>query len=782
MNLEYEKERLNKITHSVRASQAVLQYGVGAMVDFPDQTLMTAAPETWEGSVVEIHDERLEKVLRVDYFGMPGSKDEEKYQNGVSYARFPEWYFCPKCRKFQPLSSWLKEYQDSQKCKRFCENDPNMVRHVICPKCMQELVVARIIVACGNGHIDDFPWVKWTHAKSQMGARPVCSHPVLKFTTSASSTEGLEGLTITCQTCNARATLAGAFEKDSLKKLDEKTGYVYGFQCTGRHPWKNFKEPCGEYPHVLQRGGSSVYFPITVSSLVIPPYSSQLTAKIQNSSYFSKLKDAIKEGMKAISETGLTITQEIKDNLIRQRISEYASLIANDIGHSAETIRPILERRWNNANEDSYSTSSVKYRAEEYEALNGEVSLPDKHGEFNREEINIELYDIPFVKRISLIHKIREVEALIGFSRLEPADEETINESSKIKRVSVKDEETNWYPGYDVRGEGIFIEFDESAIDRWRSGNERIQRRVDQLNENYANSYYGEQRPRTITSKFLLLHTLSHLLMKQLSFECGYSIASIKERIYCSEANEGKEMSGIFVYTASGDSEGTMGGLVRQGRPDTLPSIFKKAIESAISCSNDPVCSLSMGQGRDSLNLAACYACTLVPETSCEEFNIFLDRGVVIGTYEEREIGFYSSYVYGEMPKKSLSAPTKKANKSQILMTDLGLDLKSAKYKDIWIGLLQFSSDDIEKSNISKLIEHEAEYSQKAHPHQAGTFQIIGDSNYYNADLLWPTERVIVFGTENKEEYIIASKSEWKCFWLGAKDEWERIIKALKEI
>ena len=102
-----DKIQLNKVTHSVRASQAVLQYGVGAMVDFPEQTLMTAAPEFWSESVEEIHDERLEKALHVDYFGMPGSKDDGKFQNGIAYARFPEWYFCPKCRKFQPLKEWI---------------------------------------------------------------------------------------------------------------------------------------------------------------------------------------------------------------------------------------------------------------------------------------------------------------------------------------------------------------------------------------------------------------------------------------------------------------------------------------------------------------------------------------------------------------------------------------------------------------------------------------------------------------------------------------------------
>ena len=264
MDSEYEKIQLNKITHSVRASQAVLQYGVGAMVDFPEQTLMTAAPETWEGNVVEIHDERLEKVLHVDFFGMPGSKDDGRYQSGIAYARFPEWYFCPRCRSFKPLKDWIQEYNASPKCKKLNEKDPYMVKNLKCPSCFQELVVARIIVACGHGHIDDFPWVKWVHAKNLFGAKKICENPRLRFTTSASSTEGLEGLTITCENCHARATLKGAFDKNALVNLDKATGYEYGFACTGRHPWKNTKEFCEEYPHVLQRGGSSVYFPMIV--------------------------------------------------------------------------------------------------------------------------------------------------------------------------------------------------------------------------------------------------------------------------------------------------------------------------------------------------------------------------------------------------------------------------------------------------------------------------------------------------------------------------------------
>ena len=145
---------------------------------------------------------------------------------------------------------------------------------------------------------------------------------------------------------------------------------------------------------------------------------------------------------------------------------------------------------------------------------------------------------------------------------------------------------------------------------------------------------------------FVLLHTISHLLIKQLSYECGYNIASLRERIYyMPEKDPDTKMAGILIYTASGDSEGTLGGLVRQGREDCFTRIFKEAIEHAQLCSNDPVCITSKGQGRESLNLASCHACGLIPETSCEVYNIMLDRGMVVGTFEEPKAGFYSDWI-----------------------------------------------------------------------------------------------------------------------------------------
>lgn len=606
------KVDLNHVTHSVRAAQAVLQYGVGAMVDFPDQTLVTSAPEYWSGTS-RIFDDRFAKALDVDYFALP---------TDIAYARFPEWYFCPKCRTFQPLSKWIAEYKKKAKGKSL-ELDENMVMHMQCPQCKQDLVVARIVTVCEDGHLNDFPWVKWVHARSK---KPICGNPSLKFKTGASGSEGLEGLTIECA-CGAHSTLKDAFDKDIFEKMDQEEG-SFGFKCEGCHPFKHTKDACGKYPRTVQRGASSVYFPVTHSSLVIPPYADKLNTKIEQS-------NAYEECITIIADED---TAEEKEKLIRKRLSKWAEKIALEIGALKSDVEKILTAKWLDTSSEVIDVTSVKYRFEEYMALTGEISTPKGSlGDFSREAMPIEEYGLPHIKSISLVDKVRVVNALTGFSRINPA----MNKDD-VGFVSVKRLETRWYPAYEVRGEGIFIEFNQQDIDKWIEENPEVARRASHLNDNYANSFIGQNHPRHISPKFIMLHTISHLLITQLSFECGYSIASLSERLYCSELSDGKEMAGILIYTASGDSEGTLGGLVRQGRQDAFPRIFKKAVNSAKTCSNDPVCIMSHGQGRDSLNLAACHACALLPETCCEERNAFLDRGMIVGTFEDRSIGFWS--------------------------------------------------------------------------------------------------------------------------------------------
>ena len=616
--MDFKKFELNKVTHSVRAVQAVLQYGVGAMVDFSDQSLVTGAPETWERTEKK-YDDRFARALGVDYFALPTQ---------ISYERFPEWYFCPKCRKFQSMKQWVSEYK-AKTPKKIQQWDPFMVYHMQCPTCHQDLVVARIVTVCENGHLNDFPWVKWVHVKAN---RQICSKPELKFKTGASGTEGLEGLTIECSSCKARASLKGAFSNDCFEALDEKLQSNM-FYCEGNHPFKHSKCKCNLHPRTVQRGASSVYFPLVYSSLVIPPYADKLYQKVEKSQGFEKLSNFVE----------VLGADESDDNtdIIKTKVESYAKIIASEIGENQNQILKILQKKFLDKNESVFSVTSVQYRLEEYQALTGQ-STPTGNtmGDFSREEMNISEYHIPHIKSIALIDKMRVVNALVGFSRLTP-----ISSRDDNGYVDIKKPETKWYPAYEVKGEGIFIEFDSNDLDVWVKNNPEVLERAELINHNYNESFIGANHSRVITPKLLMLHTLSHLLITQLSFECGYSIASLSERLYCAENSDGAEMAGIFIYTASGDCEGTLGGLVRQGRSDTFPGILKKAIANAQICSNDPVCIMSRGQGRDSLNLAACHACGLLPETCCEERNGFLDRAMIVGTYENRTIGFWNDFL-----------------------------------------------------------------------------------------------------------------------------------------
>lgn len=773
---------LNRITHGLRVSQLIYQYGPGGMVDFPGQTLMTAAPEYWAEQVEKIHDERLEKMLKVDYFGMPSGEAGKK--EGVSYVRFPEWYFCPKCRRLKPIQEWVAQYKRSS---RYKDSDPYLVRNLQCSDCWQPLVVSRIVTACEYGHIDDFPWIEWAHARSHP-AREICANPKLKMMTASSSSEGLEGISVVCE-CGAKASLTGAFDKDTFKELDEKWRGKYNFTCRGRHPWKHTEEKCSAFPKTMQRGSSSIYFPVTVASLVIPPYSSLLTTKIEESSAFSECRSVI-VNLRQMPD----IQPDMLLVLVQNQMKRSAEKIAIEIGEDTDAVFETLRRKWGQT-DGAEEMSDFLYRSEEYDALNGTTHTHDARydGDFIREGTNIADYRLPYVKSISLVHKVREVIALTGFTRITPQDS-YFEQKGTSNFVPIKNRETNWYPAYQVRGEGIFIEFDEEAINSWRAATPEAKHRVALLNENYARSFIGQKHSRKITEKYLLLHTISHLLIKQLSFECGYGIASLKERIYCSEASDGREMSGIFIYTASGDSEGTLGGLVRQGRHDTFPRIFRKAIEAARICSGDPVCSLSNGQGRDSLNLAACYSCTLIPETSCEDFNAFLDRGVVAGTMKRPEMGFFANQLKdGWHHIKEYSVPdfrkethSVKRMISTTIIPDLNsaLDTSGLAWTMIWENLLKYTDGAGERARVMDFCNKSGLFEGKEYPRQDCNFHISGNlENDLSADLLWSGSHVAVFMSENADSYEQAIETDWKCFIFNDPNFTpEELMKALKEV
>jgi hypothetical protein len=201
-----------------------------------------------------------------------------------------------------------------------------------------------------------------------------------------------------------------------------------------------------------------------------------------------------------------------------------------------------------------------------------------------------------------------------------------------------------------VFGEGLFFRFSEPELQRWEQ-ELRVRERMSRMQGFYESAQTRRKlRDRYLSPRFVLVHTFAHLLMNQLSFDCGYSSAALKERLYVSSA-PGAEQAAVLIYTAAGDAEGTMGGLVRMGKPEHFESVLENALQGAAWCAADPVCmeiGSSTGQGPESCNLACCHSCGLVPETACEEFNRFLDRGSVVGTPEDPKIGFFPYHGWGE--------------------------------------------------------------------------------------------------------------------------------------
>lgn len=635
---------LDKKTHSVRAATILGYSGPGALVDFPSQLLMTAAPSRWldgdgKVSLHKIYEPRLQKALKVDYFGLP--LYDSDVERTLPMVRFPRWYSCPECNRLRPLDKWIAEFKFLN--PETNKKNKDMMKKLFCPKCKSKinLVPAPLVQVCSQGHIDDFPWIKWVHAEGKRIEE--CDNPELKLIITGDSS-GLDSVAIQCTTCKRKRILSGVLQP---QKIISVLGHSAG-KCAGKHPWRsNRSNRCDAMPRAVMRSASMLYYPYVESALSLPSGSDILVKKIKEHEDFAGYMEDFEKDLRKYNEAD----ESKKERFLKRMLEDIDDAIQDmkkafpeeSTTRIENKVKELMKISIDDDKKTDPELDKTVFREEEYLALTNPETITqfdDINEDFYCEVLDkSEFNTMPFIKKVTLVHKLREVRVLTGFSRIEP-----VFSSKDEKFVSVKDDKDKWYPGYEIRGEGIFMEFDDDLIKQWHENHPEVEERAKSLSEKYRATYHAKNNPRIISAKFLLLHSIAHLLIKQLSLECGYGIAALRERIYCDEKGKGSmPMSGILIYTANGDIKGTMGGLVRQGYGDLWPYIFTNAIESAEYCSNDPICTFSSGQGRDGLNLAACHSCLLLPETCCEEFNIFLDRGVVIGTFDNPDMGFFKN-------------------------------------------------------------------------------------------------------------------------------------------
>lgn len=558
------------------------------------------------------HFPKLQKLVKVP-------TNEENYlikslpikpKEVASAKFFPEWMYCPNCERFNNLKQWWAKWRMTLQ-KHHINND-KIAELFIKPKCFhcydkaktekkgkfyEELEQVRFIMTSPSGDIQDVPWHKWTTAEKNINDesadggsikinQPCCDKDKqdLKYIRSGTFAD-LAGIRIqcvnpTCPTNGRQVTLAGLF------------GMRLG------------REQITQLKPVI-RTSNSVYYPLSINSIYLP---------------------------KKVQEIKVDDKETIK------------TLIAN--GVAIEVIYLTFHNRYDKQAIDDFIGSEtnidfepeIQYRLKEYQFIIDNPNYNDQE----RNNLKYENQDLSTMPEFSIssllkVKRLKLTTVQTAYTRQEPLDKDLFlsdggaSSNVKVKYTSNQAVNTSYLLASESYGEGIFIDFDKEKIEGWfyqhYDNTPEFRQRIDVLLERISQSQMlskNKFQSERHLAKFIVVHTFSHILIKELEFLCGYAATSLNERLFVDDEN----MQGVLIYTVAG-SEGSYGGLTSQASPESIRKILHSAIFRSKDCASDPVCYHSDGQGIGGLNLAACYSCALLPETSCEEFNSFLDRAML---------------------------------------------------------------------------------------------------------------------------------------------------------
>lgn len=583
----------------IRQSQVVTTFGPGAMVDLIDHAVLVGDLDFWSydssrtmGGANIILDERLrdsliKKGVELDaercFLEPPvGDDSMPTRSSGVQVVEFPQWFVCqnPKCRAL--VKSNALETKGGRYVHR-CDN-----------RKQSECVPVRFVLTCRKGHVEDFRWIDFAHQ-----GQGRCASPSLRLL--EGETGDFSEIRVVCA-CGKSQALIKATVKEAAPT------------CRGDRPWlgSEGKEACDEKLRLLVRTASNGYFPQVVSALSIPDPGRELLDAVN--SIWDVLKAATPETLPAFR----TIPK------VKEKLKDYAdaSVLAVVAERQSESRRP----------REPLRTAEFKtFVSQKPEALG---DLPPAEEIFFARTIVPKGGLPPKTVPVVLAHKLREVRVQVGFTRIEPATADLQGEYDVGVESAKVGLTPNWLPASEMRGEGVFLQLDEGAVKAWE---ERpfVAAREKELEAGYrAWTSEMEKHPPFPGARFYMLHSLSHLLISAISLECGYAASALRERIYCSPPGaEDQAMAAILLTTGTAGTEGTLGGLVEQGR--RIGAHLRRAWDLGVLCSSDPVCGAHSPKDDHEerfLEGAACHGCLFVAECSCERFNRYLDRALVVPT------------------------------------------------------------------------------------------------------------------------------------------------------
>jgi hypothetical protein len=604
----------------LRPSQLLWAYGCGSVVDLPQISVVVMGLNFWDPTnCVPIGEDRLRAAVRrvmgpqvARLLGPPIRPGGDGPYNpftpeariGVPVSPFPRWLRCPLCGRMGEVGSGLFELKSEP-----YRPDRTRFVHSNCDKAHGSppaAVPARFLVACRAGHLDDFPWHFFVH-----GGQSECPGPLRFFEQGASLQT--ENLWVRCERCSASRSMVDAFGDRGQELLPK---------CRGRHPHLGRADAeCNEKLRPVLLGASNSWFPVTLTVLAIPTKDDKLSQLLADKSdLFSDVgtQAELTLALKVLGKSGMLgelsdfKAEEIWEALERQRAG----------GAKDEATRDLKGPEWEAFTSEDPPQNWPDFMVARVEAPKGLASQFD--------------YAV-------VAERLREVNALIGFTRVDPPDEAKEG-GAPPPRAPLSNGGPEWIPATEVRGEGIFLRFSSQRVEEWLARPSVKDREATLLQGHKAFRVARKLAPPEEGFPgilFVLLHSFAHILIRELALECGYSAASVRERIYAAGPGQSPDIAGVLVYTAAPDSDGTLGGLAHLGQPDRLGDLVRAALARARICASDPLCAEHVPTHDRSLHGAACHACSFVAETSCEIGNRYLDRSLLVPTLAESQLTFF---------------------------------------------------------------------------------------------------------------------------------------------
>lgn len=548
----------------------------------------------------------------------------------LSAKYFPEWFYCNNCNRLDRIDKWKSNWENNV--------DSYHKDYFYPPKCyacyvrnrdkkrkFYDLEQVRFILTSPNGEIADIPWDKWSLFRGNKKEDKLESNETTsdEEIITLAKIEVPEDVIFEYKTSDKLDDLKGIWiiaKRKSGEQLNFTTlSGLFNLRVKIQDLLPNTKETDILFKPVI-RSSNSVYYPNILSSIFIPA-NDEL-----NEFSINLVREEYNDGSNA---------QTISKNLKRYK----------NIEINAEIIQRLIDNNFSERELEIAKTEN-QYRFDEYKFIT-EKDRERVEDKLIFNKVDKSFFQNDLIKSIYKMDKIKITSVQTSYTRQEPISsnailededtERTTKESIVKKFTSTYGKTTKYLPAIESFGEGVFFEFDNKLFDEWIKSNPELQERISILigNKQQFESTFNEDFD--LNPKYVLIHTFSHLIIKELEYLCGYPSTSIQERLYI---DENPEMNGVLIYTIAG-SEGSYGGITSICDDDRIGKLIESAMIRAIDCATDPICYHTHGQGVANLNLSACFSCTLLPETSCEKFNCYLDRRILV----DKDYGYFKNLI-----------------------------------------------------------------------------------------------------------------------------------------